>query len=185
MKKLWVCCAAALCAVLAGCATNRQEPREPDPPVVQQAAPEEKTIIPDEGPAAPPQEEKREEPAAPEDAAPGDPYAGAWRDPKAPECRMEIGLGDDGVYSIEVTRTDSPQESTVWLLTGTYDEIWEGIDYIGAKYTETADAGGAVQRTMVPDREEITGLIFFRDGGPLQWEEIFDHAGDNLMFERE
>jgi len=98
---------------------------------------------------------------------------------------MEISCADGGGYAIEISLSRSSTENTVWQLTGTYDEDWDGIAYTGAKYEETAADSGAVQRTPVPERGEISGLISLEDDGALQWTDDFDHTGDGLRFERE
>jgi len=164
MKKFWVCCFAALCLTAAGCNGDRPQAEKP-----------------------PEQEVQAEPPAEPETEATAatDPYAGTWRDSGASSCRMEISCADGGGYTIEISLSQSSTENTVWQLTGTYDEDWNGIAYTGAKYEETTSDSGAVQRTPVPEREEISGLISLEDDGALHWLDDFDHAGDDLRFERE
>ena len=166
MKKFWVCCIAALCLTAAGCNGDR----------------------PQEGKLEPPEQEVRNDlPAEPEteDIAATDPYAGTWRDTGTASCCMAIGCADGGGYTIEISLSQSSAGNTVWQLAGTYDEDWDGIAYTGAKYEETASDSGAVQRTPVPEREEISGLISLEDNGTLHWTDDFDHAGDDLSFERE
>ena len=166
MKKFWVCCIAALCLTAAGCNGDR----------------------PQEGKLEPPEQEVRNDlPAEPEteDIAATDPYAGTWRDTGTASCCMEIDCAGGGGYTIEISLSQSSAGNTVWQLAGTYDEDWDGIAYTGAKYEETASDSGAVQRTPVPEREEISGLISLEDNGTLHWTDDFDHAGDDLSFERE
>ena len=167
MKKFWVCCIAALCLTAAGCNGDQRQAENLEPPEQEtQGA----------------QETQEEPPAEPETEDTTDPYAGTWRDTGA---HMEISCADGGGYTIEISLSHSSTENTVWQLAGTYDEDWNGIVYTGAKYEETASDGGAVQRAPVPEREEISGLISLEDNGTLHWTDDFDHAGDDLSFERE
>ena len=187
MKKFWVCCIMVLSAALSGCAAPQPEtPDRPDAPLSggeildlsQANAPDSPEDA--KAPDVPETPEPSAEPApAPEEAS-SDQYVGIWEDPDAPEYRMEIGAGDEGGYAIEIRRSRGAQETDVWQLTGTYDEIWDGIAYTGARYTESADG----ERTPVPDREEISGLIYFEDDGALCWIDDFDHAGADLAFEK-
>lgn len=162
MKKFWVCCFAALCVALAGCAGGPKEPQKTEPP---------------------PQVTARQEVPPPEDAAFSDQFAGTWLARDMPQYRIHISSGDGERYAIEILRSDSGR--TVWRLTGTYDEIWEGIAYIGSKYEDVPAGEGTDGRTPAPDREEITGLLYLEDDGALYWLDDFDHAGDGLCFAKE
>lgn len=176
MKKFWVCCFAAACVVLSGCAKGQPEQtgQTDQADVPQETASGERQDLPQpEAPAGPE--------APPEAEASGDPFIGTWQDPDTPQCRMEVTGGCGDGYAIEIVWSREPGESEVWQLTGTYDDIWEGVAYVGAKYTEDASAA----RTPVPDREEITGFLSFADDGALSWIDDFDHAGDGLAFAAE
>lgn len=182
MKTLWICCFTALCLMLSGCAGLPQRNQQEESPN-QRNVPQEEL---DEKTEVVPQEEDSEIFTAPDAAAEDDyGFAGKWRASDSSQCYIDIKCGDDGSYAIEAIRSGDSQETAVWVLTGTYDEIWEGIDYIGAKYEEVTDENGNVERVPVPEREEVTGLIFFKRDGVLNWEEIFDHAGDGLDFVKE
>ena len=166
MKKFLVCCFAALCLTAVGCNGDRPQEAKLEPPEQKR------------------QEELPPEPEA-ENAATLDQYAGTWRDSGGSPCYMEISCEDGGGYAIEINWSQSSTENTVWQLTGTYDEDWKGIAYIGAKYEDITSDSGSVQRTPVPEREEITGLICFEVDGALHWIDDFDHTGDDLSFEKE
>ena len=65
---------------------------------------------------------------------------------------------------------------------GTYDEAWEGIDYIGTHYREDTADGERRTSTVL---EEETGLLYLDGDGALLWEDTFEHMGDGLRFTRE
>lgn len=104
-----------------------------------------------------------------------------WQDaedgPSGGQCRLSIDCGANGIYGIDIRWDDSR-----WRFTGTYDEIWEGIDYIGARYSEQTLDGGEIQSTAV--LEEETGMLYLDEGGVLQWEDTFEHMGENMKFGR-
>lgn len=182
-KNFCVCCIAALCAALAGCAGNSQSKQPPEVPV--QAVQIEPTGA--EIAVLPPSEEPIPiSPAVPEDenATDTDQFVGTWQAVDAPEYRICISRGSGSGYIVDINWDRNEQETIVWQLAGPYDEIWEGIDYLGAKFVETAGKDGSVVRTPVPEREEITGLIYFEDDGTLHWYDEFDHTGDKISFER-
>ncbi len=199
--------AAVLGALLAGC--GKKEPPAPAPasdpaPQSEPAAPAQSepqpeapepatTPEPDTTPepsAAPEPEEapgiQPEEPVLPEtdDISAG--YVGTWRDdPRGTSggrCFMEIACEDGVNYSIDVWWGSSAAETTHWQYTGVYDEIWEGIDYIGTRYRETTQADGTVEK--VAELEEATGLLYLEDGA-LLWEDTFEHTGEGMKFRKE
>ena len=168
MKKFLACCFMALSMLLSGCAGEQREAQKPVPQIsAQQEA---------RAAESPTQPDKLEEQAD----VYSDQYTGTWRDMEDPQYGMIISSADGSSYTIEVTWSGSSQSSTVWQLTGTYDDIWEGIAYVGAKYEEIEG-----ERLPVPDREEITGLFYIGENGALLWIDDFDHAGDRLHFVKE
>ena len=90
---------------------------------------------------------------------------------------MTIACEDGVHYTIGITWAEDR-----WAYTGTYDEDWEGIDYIGTRYRETTQADGTVEQTA--ELEEATGLLYLEDG-VLLWEDTFEHTGDGMKFQRE
>ena len=157
--------AAALCLLLAGCGTQAAAPR-----------PEEETK-----PAAEPSGAAEPEPAEAEDG-----YTGRWRDQaegaSQGQCAMAVTKDSGDVYGIAIRWEREDGSADCWQFTGTYDEIWEGIDYIGARYREET-SGGEVQTSAVLAEE--TGLLYLDTDGALLWEDTFEHMGDGMRFERE
>lgn len=155
--------AAALCLILAGC--GGKEPAEAGPAAPQ--VPAEASVL-----AVPPAPEEPSAPAEPEERF-SDQYTGAWRDAEdgasGGQCAMAIACEDGVHYTIDITWADDR-----WQYTGTYDGIWDGIDYIGARYAGEEAA-----------LEEATGLVYFDEDGVLLWEDTFEHRGDGLKFRRE
>ena len=194
--------AAVLCALLAGCGAKETPAPAPAPdpalPVQDVTQPETPTAAPEpattpELDAAPEPEETQdvqpEEPVLPEAAGNDDisaSYVGTWRDaPRGTSggrCFMEIACEDGVNYSIDIWWGSSAAATTHWQYTGTYDEIWEGIDYIGTRYMETTQADGTVEKSA--ELEEATGLIYLEDGA-LLWEDTFEHTGDGMKFQKE
>ena len=111
--------------------------------------------------------------ALPEEPAPTEPdgiagsYVGTWRDDargtSGGRCFMEIACEDGENYSIDIWWGSSAAETSHWQYTGTYDETWEGIDYIGTRYRETTQADGTVEQTAGRPVRHDGG---FRHGGP-------------------
>lgn len=171
--------AAVLGALLAGCGMKPDVSKAPGPvpaPETQAPAPE-----PSRKPDG--QEGKNAPPELDSIAAQ---YVGAWRDAEdgasGGQCRMQIGCAD-GVYSIDINWSGGTGENTHWQYTGTYDEIWEGIDYIGTRYEESVLEDGAAEQTV--GLEEATGLIYLDEDGAVLWEDTFEHRGDGMRFLRE
>ncbi|MDE7242457.1 MAG: hypothetical protein K2O18_00535 [Oscillospiraceae bacterium] len=178
MRKLLASCLAALCLTLAGCGGGHQEEQNiklPDQMDTQQE-------VQSSGSDFLPQAEKTEAPAVSGDQAFSGQFTGIWRAPDAPQYTVDISSGNGTGYTIEITCSVSSQENTVWQLTGLYDDIWEGIAYIGTKYKDITSEGVTVERVSVPEREEITGLLYLEEYGVLHWLDEFDHTGDNLYF---
>lgn len=206
--KLLICLlAAALCALPAGCGTKAETPapdptprNEPAAPAQSEPQPESPepatTPEPDAAPepdATPEPEETQEvqpeEPGLPESDGSNDisaSYVGFWRDDargtSGGRCFMEIACEDGVNYNIDIWWGSSAAETTHWQYTGTYDEIWEGIDYIGTRYRETTQADGTVEK--VAELEEATGLLYLEDGA-LLWEDTFEHTGEGMKFQKE
>ena len=170
---------AALWALLAGCGmkTGASAPSvpAPEPEIQTPAGPE----------PAPEPEPLPEEPAPPELDGVAAQYVGSWRDAEdgasGGQCWMQIAC-TDAIYTIDIHWSGGTKENTHWHYTGTYDETWEGIDYIGTRYRETTQADGTVERTA--ELEEATGLLYLEDG-VLLWEDTFEHTGDGMKFQRE
>lgn len=185
--------AAALCLLLAGCGEKSVE-QKPEPAALPEA---EEPAVPDSPPEAGapdvsdeqpevPAEPRGEEPVLPEADGVESQYTGTWRDgargTSGGRCFMEITCAD-GVYAIDIWWGSSAAETSHWQYTGTYDDIWEGIDYIGTRYREVTQADGTVQQTV--ELEEATGLVYLDEDGNLLWEDTFEHTGDGMVFSRE
>lgn len=171
--------AAALCLLLAGCGGRAAEAGPAEAarqPAAQAGEPAESTA-----PIAS-TEEAGPEGAEPAEAA--DSYTGRWRDGagEAGQCGMTVSKDGDGVYSIEIRWDREDSSAELWQFTGTYDEAWEGIDYIGTHYREEVSDG---ERQTAAVLEEETGLIYLDEDGALLWEDTFEHMGDGLRFTRE
>ena len=176
--------AAALCITLAGCGVKDGTPA-PGP-----AAPVQDAAQPDPDPDTVPQGTQPVEPVLPAPAETensiADRYVGFWRDDargtSGGRCFLEIACEDGENYEIDIWWGSSAAVTTHWQYTGTYDEVWEGIDYIGTRYTETTQADGTVEQIAV--LEEATGLLYLEDG-VLLWEDTFEHTGEGMKFQRE
>ena len=172
MRKEMRLFAAVLCLLLAGCGSRPAE--EMRQPAAQSEGPAE--------PAAATATTAAMEEAEPEETA--DSYTGRWRDGagEAGQCGMTISKDGEGVYSIEIRWDREDGSAELWQFTGTYDETWEGIDYIGTHYREDAADGERRTSTVL---EEETGLLYLDGDGALLWEDTFEHMGDGLRFTRE
>ncbi len=155
--------ASALCLLLAGC--GGKEAEEAAPAGLQ--LPAETTVL-----TVPPEPEAPPAPAEAEERF-SDRYTGTWRDAEdgasGGQCAMTIACEDGVHYTIGITWAEDR-----WAYTGTYDEDWEGIDYIGTRYVQEEAA-----------LEEATGLVYLDGNGTLLWEDTFEHRGDGLKFQRE
>lgn len=189
---------AALWALLAGCGM-KTEPPAPAPQgetagYAQDGAQTEPEDAAEPDPAPGSEKEAQglqpAEPALPdpegEAGSVADSYMGTWRDDaqgtSGGRCYMEIACEDGKNYNIDIWWGNSAAETTHWQYTGTYDETWEGIDYIGTRYTETTQADGTVDKVV--ELEEATGLLYLQDG-VLLWEDTFEHTGDGMKFQKE
>ena len=180
--------AAALCITLAGCGVKDGTPAPGPAAPVQDAVPPDPA--PDPAPAPDAAVTQPAEPAPPEPAETesgiADSFVGTWRDDargtSGGRCFLEIACEDGENYQIDIWWGNSAAETTHWQYTGTYDEVWEGIDYIGTRYTETTQADGTVEQIAV--LEEATGLLYLEDG-VLLWEDTFEHTGEGMKFQRE
>lgn len=181
MKKRLVYCLLAFCVVLSGCAGNQRE--------AQQTGPlEEKDTrqgVQDGASAAPSQAEEPELCGEPDSALEDDVFYGRWQAVENPQYYMDIAGGDGDSYALEITWAGASRGDIVWQAAGSYDEIWGGVAYTGAKYEDVAKEDGTIDRIPVPEREEVTGMVYLEDDGTLRWIDDFDHMGDNLSFEKE
>lgn len=155
--------ASVLCLLLAGCGGKEAAEAEPE----GLSLPAEASVL-----AVPPEPETPPAPAKAE-ARFSDQYTGVWRDGEdgasGGQCAMTIACEDGAHYTIDITWAEDR-----WEYTGTYDEIWEDIDYIGTRYAREEAA-----------LEEATGLVYLDEDGTLLWEDTFEHRGDGLKFQRE
>lgn len=182
MKKrtMMILLTAALWALLAGCGIKAEAPAPsapaPEPEIQTPAVPE-----PSPEPEAP-----SEDPAPPELDGVAAQYVGTWRDAEdgasGGQCRMQIACAD-GVYTIDINWSGGTGENTHWQYTGTYDDIWKGIDYIGTRYEEVIQEDGTVEQSI--GLEEATGLIYLDEDGTMLWEDTFEHRGDGMKFQKE
>lgn len=177
MKQFWICCFAILCMALSGCAGNRQE----DPPE-QEAS---RQGVQDQEAVVLPREGDLELPAEPDSAPEDNLFSGRWQAAETPQYYMDIAGGDGDSYTIEITWSGASRGNVVWQATGSYDETWEGVAYVGAKYEDVVKEDGTIDRIPVPEREEVTGMIYLEEDGTLHWIDDFDHAGDDMSFEKE
>lgn len=175
-KKMTLFLLAALWA-LAGCGMKPDVSPPPEP------APALETHMPVPEPAQEPPDGEAAQ-SKPEGVAAQ--YVGAWRDAEdgasGGQCRMEIAFVEER-YAIDIYWDGGAGENTHWQFTGVYDEIWEGIDYIGTRYEETTLEDGTVERNAV--LEDATGLVYLDEDGAALWEDTFEHKGDGLRFLRE
>ena len=179
-KTTMILLTAALWALLAGCGIKTEPPAPsapaPEPEIQTPAVPE-----PSPEPEAPP-----EDPSPPELDGVAAQYVGTWRDAEdgasGGQCRMQIACAD-GVYTIDINWSGGTGENTHWQYTGTYDDIWKGIDYIGTRYEEVIQEDGTVEQSI--GLEEATGLIYLDEDGTMLWEDTFEHRGDSMKFQKE
>ena len=169
MKKRLVCCFVILCMVLSGCVGKQGEAQKP---LEQEDARQEA------GASAAPSQAEEPEPTPEEDA-----FSGRWQAVESPQCYMDIARGDG--YTLEIVWSGASRGDIIWQAVGSYDEIWGGVAYTGAKYEDVVKEDGAIDRIPVPEREEVTGMVYLEDDGTLRWIDDFDHMGDDMRFEKE
>ena len=169
MKKRLVCCFVILCMVLSGCAGKQGEAQKP---LEQEDARQEA------GASAAPSQEEEPEPTPEEDA-----FSGRWQAVESPQRYMDIARGDG--YTLEIVWSGASRGDIIWQAVGSYDEIWGGVAYTGAKYEDVVKEDGTIDRIPVPEREEVTGMVYLEDDGTLRWIDDFDHMGDDMRFEKE
>lgn len=179
MKKRLACCFVILCVALSGCAGNQRETQKTEPPEQEDTRQE----VQDEAPAAPSQADESESFAepAPEDDA----FSGRWQAVESPQYYMDITKEDGDSYALEIVWAGASRGDVIWLAAGSYDETWEGVAYTGAKYEDVVKEDGTIDRTPIPEREEVTGMVYLEEDGTLRWIDDFDHAGDDMSFEKE
>ena len=152
-----------LCLLLTGCGSPSASPgaAQEDDPLLSPAQQVGKTE-----PAAP---LSQDEALAEEGEAETDDYAGVW---------VEVYTG----YTIQILWNRGGGVCDRWEFTGSYDELWQGIDYFGSHYTDcTAEDGTVTVSTVL---EEETGLLYLDEDGALLWEDTYEHMGDELRFLR-
>lgn len=183
MKKRLTSCLLILCIALSGCAVNQREAQKMEPPGQEGARQE----VQDGASAVPSQAEGPESPAEP-DSTPEDEddvFSGRWQAAESPQYYMDIAKGDGGSYTLEIVWAGASRGDIIWQVAGSYDETWGGVAYTGAKYEDVVKEDGAIDRTPIPEREEVTGMVYLEDDGTLHWIDDFDHAGDDMSFEKE
>ena len=130
-------------------------------------------------PAAPP---AQDEVPVEEGEAEVDDYAGVWVDEEGGGCQVEITGALDTGYTIQILWDRGGGVCDRWEFTGSYDELWQGIDYLGSHYADcTAEDGTVTVSTVL---EEETGLLYLDEDGALLWEDTYEHMGDELRFLR-
>lgn len=163
-----------LCLLLTGCGSPSASPG---------AAQEDDPLL------SPAQQVGKTEPAAPlsqdealAEEAETDDYAGVWVDEEGGGCQVEITGTLDTGYTIQILWNRGGGVCDRWEFTGSYDELWQGIDYFGSHYTDcTAEDGTVTVSTVL---EEETGLLYLDEDGALLWEDTYEHMGDELRFLR-
>ena len=181
MKKRLVFCFVIFCMVLSGCAGNQREDQKTGPLEQEDARQE----VQDGASAAPSQAEGTEPPANPEPTPEDDAFAGRWQAVESPQYYMDIARGDGDIYTLEIVWAGASQGDIVWQAAGSYDKTWGGVAYTGAKYEDVVKEDGTIDRTPIPEREEVTGMVYLEDDGTLHWIDDFDHMGDDMRFEKE
>ena len=169
MKKRLVCCFVILCMALSGCAGKQGEAQKP---LEQEDARQEA------GASAAPSQAEEPEPTPEEDA-----FSGRWQAVESPQCYMDIARGDG--YTLEIVWSGASRGDIIWQAVGSYDEIWGGVAYTGAKYEDVVKEDGTIDRIPVPEREEVTGMVYLEADGTLRWIDDFDHMGDDMRFAKE
>ena len=111
-----------------------------------------------------------------------DDYAGVWVDEEGGGCQVEITGTLDTGYTIQILWNRGGGVCDRWEFTGSYDELWQGIDYFGSHYTDCTAEDGTVTVSAV--LEEETGLLYLDKDGALLWEDTYEHMGDEFRFLR-
>lgn len=163
-----------LCLLLTGCGSPSASPG---------AAQEDDPLL------SPTQQVGKTEPAAPlsqdealAEEAETDDYAGVWVDEEGGGCQVEITGTLDTGYTIQILWNRGGGVCDRWEFTGSYDELWQGIDYFGSHYTDCTAEDGTVTVSAV--LEEETGLLYLDKDGALLWEDTYEHMGDEFRFLR-
>ncbi|MCI9586390.1 MAG: hypothetical protein HFF60_00355 [Oscillospiraceae bacterium] len=163
-----------LCLLLTGCGSPSASPG---------AAQEDDPLL------SPAQQVGKTEPAAPlsqdealAEEAETDDYAGVWVDEEGGGCQVEITGTLDTGYTIQILWNRGGGVCDRWEFTGSYDELWQGIDYFGSHYTDCTAEDGTVTVSAV--LEEETGLLYLDKDGALLWEDTYEHMGDEFRFLR-
>lgn len=177
MKKRFLTGILTLSLLLTGCASPAApaaSDQEEGPPLTPARQTEQSA------PTAAPAEE--ETPPADQDAA-ADDYAGIWIDEAGGGCQVEITGTLDTGYTIQILWAQEDGVCDRWTLTGSYDDIWQGIDYLGSHCADRTAGDGTVETETILAEE--TGLLYLDGEGSLLWEDTYEHLGDDLRFTRE
>ncbi len=180
MKERLVCCFAILCMVLSGCAGNQGEAQKTGSLEQEDA----RQDVQEGASAAPSQAEGPESSAEPDPTPEDDAFSGRWQAVESPQYYMNIARGDGDSYTLEIVWAGASQGDVIWQAVGSYDKIWGGVAYTGTKYEDVVKADGTIDRTPIPEREEVTGMVYLEDDGTLYWIDDFDHTGDDMSFEK-
>ena len=181
MKKSLTYCLLILSIALSGCTVNQQEVQDTE--LLEQKDVQQE--VQDDASAASSQAEEPEFSAEPDSTPEDDVFSGRWQAAESPEYYMDIVKGDSGSYTLEIVWAGASRGDVIWQVAGSYDETWGGVAYTGAKYEDVVKEDGAIDRTPIPEREEVTGMVYLEDDGTLHWIDDFDHAGDDMSFEKE
>lgn len=181
MKRRLAGCFLALCMVLSGCAGDRRAAREPGPLEQEDTGRE----VRDGASADRVRAKAPESSPEPDSTARDDEFSGRWQAIENPQYYMDITGGDEGGYTLEIVWAGASRGNIVWQAAGSYDETWGGVAYTGAKYEDIVREDGTIDRTSVPEREEVTGMVYLEDARTLRWIDDFDHTGDDMSFEKE
>lgn len=94
--------------------------------------------------------------------------SGSWEDEISQRAHMDVTKNADGSYSILVSWGSSASETSIWQITGTYDEKSGMLSYENGSYTvHTWDEEG-VETVSEP---EITKGAFMKEGDKLRWKD--------------
>ena len=181
MKKRLVYCFVIFCMALSGCAGNQRED-EKTGHLEQENAQQE---VQDGASASPSQVEGPESSAEPVPTLEDDAFSGRWQAVESPQYYMDIARGNGDSYTLEIVWVGASQGDVIWQAAGSYDKTWGGVAYTGAKYEDVLKEDGTIDRIPIPEREEVTGMVYLEDDGTLYWIDDFDHMGDDMRFEKE
>ena len=180
-KRLVYCLLVILCVALSGCAGNQRETQKSEPLEREDTRQE----VQEGTSAAPSPADEPESSAEPGPTPEDDEFSGRWQAVESPQYYMDIVKGDGDSYTLEIVWAGASRGDVIWQVSGNYDETWGGVAYTGAKYEDVVKEDGTIDRTPIPEREEVTGMVYLEDDGTLHWIDDFDHTGDDMSFEKE